>query len=104
MASGDAKLAILIWSIFQLKKKVAQTVGKLIYVEVAPAARLCFLSPETTTTVHSTSKISEQMTTMTVPLWRKVIEEGVTCISTHITEFHFAKRQLRQRINFSLNC
>ena len=39
MASGEGKLLILIWFFFQLEK-VAQTVGKLIYVEVAPAARL----------------------------------------------------------------
>jgi len=45
---------------------VAKTVGKLIYVDVAPAAKR-FLSPETSTTFHSNSKISEQMTTMTVP-------------------------------------
>jgi hypothetical protein len=34
MASGDGELLILIWSVFQLGK-VAQSVGKLIYVEVA---------------------------------------------------------------------
>jgi len=76
MTPGDGKLLILIWSVFQLEK-IAQTVGKLIYVEVATVGRLCFLSPETSTTVQSTSKISEQLTTMTVSqvwrdLWRKV--------------------------------